>query len=217
MGSVSHLRRWRLVVGIMILSLFAIPAAGIVVGATTPFQQVIVTNPEESPIPVSLTGSNAISGTVTVGNLPATQPVSGTVNVGNSPTVQLASDSIVAVVNPTDDQPLLVQEVASATPSPAEILPPTGNTIIGPARLQMDSVGTYPILRGTVSLDFCITVVLLDANGYAEFQANPTSDSTWYGIWPDGPLARCEASKQNANIDNHVAGTALVYRIDRIP
>ena len=38
---------------------------------------VVVVNPTNSPVPVT--------GTVRVGNLPATQPVSGTVNVGNLP------------------------------------------------------------------------------------------------------------------------------------
>ena len=99
MESVSRFRRWRLIVGIAIVALLALSTAGIVLGAATPFQNVIVVNPPSSPVAVSLTGSNAISGSVNVGNLPATQPVSGTVNVGNSPTVQLDSTAVGHLAN----------------------------------------------------------------------------------------------------------------------
>ena len=177
------------------------------------------------------------SGTWSIGvsNFPPVQPVSGTVGVGNEPTVDarqlgtwqvdvatmpsvsLATNSTIAVVNPTSSQPLLVQEVGATSPSLTDILPPTGNTIIGPALLEMDIVGSYAILRGDVSLNFCITAVHLNTNGNASFQANPTTNATWYNFRYGNPLARCETNKQNANIDNHVAGTSLVYRIDAMP
>jgi hypothetical protein len=70
----------------------AVALVGLVVGTAsgtaTPFQNVIIVNPPASPVPVSLQGTGAISGSVSVTNLPATQPVSGTVDIGNLPPVQ---------------------------------------------------------------------------------------------------------------------------------
>ena len=59
------------------------PAA---VSAVTKATDVFVTNDASSPVPVS--------GTVNVGNLPATQSVSGTVNVGNLPATQQVSGTV---------------------------------------------------------------------------------------------------------------------------
>lgn len=59
--------------------------------ATNP-AQVVVTNTGSSPVPVTgsvnvgnLPATQAVSGSVSVSNFPATQPVSGSVNVGNFP------------------------------------------------------------------------------------------------------------------------------------
>lgn len=59
------------------------PAA---VSAVSKATDVFITNDASSPVPVS--------GTVNVGNLPATQPVSGTVNVGNLPSTQQVSGTV---------------------------------------------------------------------------------------------------------------------------
>ena len=61
-------------VAIFALGGFAAPAMA------AQLQQVFVTNTSANPVPVS--------GTVNVGNLPATQQVSGSVNVGNLPATQ---------------------------------------------------------------------------------------------------------------------------------
>jgi hypothetical protein len=73
-------RRARLLVGLV--ALIMVFAMGGFVGPTiaAQVQQVLVINSSASPVPVT--------GTVNVGNLPATQPVSGTVSVGNFPATQ---------------------------------------------------------------------------------------------------------------------------------
>lgn len=68
-------------------------AVGTATGAVTPFQQVIVVNPPESPVPVSGTINVAnLPGTqdVEVTNFPESQAVSGTIDVGNFPAGPLA-------------------------------------------------------------------------------------------------------------------------------
>jgi hypothetical protein len=52
---------------------------------TAQIADVFVTNNDASSVPVHSVGTTQVTGTVSVGNLPATQPVSGTVNVGNFP------------------------------------------------------------------------------------------------------------------------------------
>jgi hypothetical protein len=69
---------------------------------------VLVTNPASSPIPVTgsvnvgnLPATQAVSGTVSVNNLPSTQPVSGTVSVGSLPaqTTVLVNNSVRPYLN----------------------------------------------------------------------------------------------------------------------
>ena len=71
---------------------------GVVAAANTAMQSVLVTNTTANPVPVSVLGTPTVglaAGTsVTVGNLPATQPVSGTVEVGNLPATQPVSGSV---------------------------------------------------------------------------------------------------------------------------
>src|SRR5579872_719003 len=84
-----------------------------------PVTKVVVTNKPTSPVPIigttlakqsgtwsvdidgtpsvsvsNLPATQPVSGTVNVGNLPATQPVSGTVNVGNFPLTQTVSGNV---------------------------------------------------------------------------------------------------------------------------
>jgi len=70
----------------------------------------LAVNVVNTPVPVSLTGTGNITGSVKVTNFPATQPVSGTVNVGNMPTVGITGTPNVNVTNPAT-QPLLVLNV----------------------------------------------------------------------------------------------------------
>jgi hypothetical protein len=76
MDGVSRFRRWRLVVGVAIVTVLALSTASWALGASSPFQNVIIANPADNPIPVT--------GTVVTGAI-KTLPVSGTVNVGNFP------------------------------------------------------------------------------------------------------------------------------------
>ena len=92
-----------------------------------------------TPLPVTgtvnvgnLPATQPVSGTVTVGNFPATQPVSGTVTVGNSPTVVPSVDTIVVTKG-------------------SMTLPANGNSNVG---LVNANVSPYKQLRLTL---FCIS------------------------------------------------------------
>jgi hypothetical protein len=88
-------------------------AVGTATGAVTPFQQVIVVNPPESPVPVSGTINVAnlpATQEVEVTNFPATQPVSGTVDVGNFPAGPIATEHFQSgLVFDPDDGPTNIQ------------------------------------------------------------------------------------------------------------
>lgn len=56
--------------------------------ATERVQDVFVRNTAQDPVVTRAVGATEVNGTVSVGNLPATQAVSGTVQVGNLPQVQ---------------------------------------------------------------------------------------------------------------------------------
>ena len=61
-------------------------------------EKVLVTDPTHAyEARVSSTGALKVGGTVTVKNLPATQPVSGSVNIGNLPTTQNVGGTVTAV------------------------------------------------------------------------------------------------------------------------
>lgn len=74
------LRRTRTVVGLMA----ALALGGLIFGGTgaqaaSAILNVFITNDTAHPVPVRGVGTQAVTGSVTVGNLPATQPVSGSV------------------------------------------------------------------------------------------------------------------------------------------
>ena len=107
MDGVSRLRRWRLVVGGIVVAALVLSSVSIAMGASSPFQNVIIGNTAASPVPVTgtvnvgnlpttqvVSGTVNVGGAVNVGNWPATQSVSGTVNVGNLPAIQPMQESI---------------------------------------------------------------------------------------------------------------------------
>jgi hypothetical protein len=94
------------------LALVAV-AVGTATGAVTPFQQVVVVNPPESPVPVTGTINVAnLPGTqdVEVTNFPETQAVSGTIDVGNFPAGPIATQHRQSgLVFDPDDGPVNIQ------------------------------------------------------------------------------------------------------------
>ena len=77
-------------------------------------EKVLVTDPMHAyEARVSSTGALKVGGTVTVKNLPATQPVSGSVNIGNLPTTQNVGGTVTAVPG-SPGTPFTVTQSANA-------------------------------------------------------------------------------------------------------
>ena len=99
-------------------------------------RNVIVTN---TPLPVT--------GTVNVGNFPATQPVSGTVTVGNFPATQSVSGTVTIGNSPTVVSSVTTHVVMKGSVT----LPANGHTNVGVANAD---VSAFKELRLTM---FCIS------------------------------------------------------------
>jgi len=76
-----------------------------IVTAAQNIRDVFVVNTSSDPVPVS--------GTVNVGNLPATQPVSGTVNVGSMPTPAPVSEGVTQSGTTSPGQSATVQVITN--------------------------------------------------------------------------------------------------------
>lgn len=72
----------------------ALASPGLATAAVEASKDVIVRNTTASPVPTKAVGTTPVSGTVDVGNLPATQQVAGTVDVGNLPATQQVAGSV---------------------------------------------------------------------------------------------------------------------------
>jgi hypothetical protein len=80
--------------GVVTATVAFVPTASTAQTSVRPGSDVTVTNDATRPVPVAPQGTTPVSGTVNVGNLPATQQVGGTVNVGNLPSTQTVQGTV---------------------------------------------------------------------------------------------------------------------------
>jgi hypothetical protein len=173
--SLPRSRPRRLTVELVVLALiFALGGfAGPALAAQV--NQVLVTNPASNPV--------RVAGTVTVGNLPATQAVTGTVSVSNLPATQAVSGTV---------------NVGSA-PAPAAIS--GGATQSGTNSPGEDT--TVQVITKVVAVDFWssgLAYLIISGNGVANgYQITaPGSQSvaqSFFNPLPsDSITVRCDAS-----------------------
>ena len=123
---------------------------------------VFVTNTPTDPVPVS--GSVAVSGSVSVSNLPATQPVSGTVDVGNFPSSQTVTGSVSPAAPTT---PVLLRGELSANPGPSEtfqLFNDRNGATTQPHRIAMGSI-TVTTQGGTATSGIYVDLRATDCHG----------------------------------------------------
>jgi hypothetical protein len=103
---------------------------------------VLVANTASNPVPVA--------GSVSVGNLPATQTVAGTVSVGNFPATQTVTGS----VRSSDQTTLLGSNVAQGDPSSDVILlPQTDVSSARTVRLDIECFGSSACSTAHVTVE----------------------------------------------------------------
>jgi hypothetical protein len=151
-------------------------AAAAVTKAAT---DVFITNDATSPVPVT--------GTVNVGNLPATQAVSGTVNVGNLPATQAVSGTV-----NIGSMPAQAQAQVSGGLTQNGLTPASGSSqIFLPGPIKVTSIMFWSSQRAIFTI-----VSTAVGNGYQVVSANgaPFTQSFYNPIESSSFIVSCEGA-----------------------
>jgi hypothetical protein len=134
-----------------------------------PTSPVVVTNTNANPVPVSgtvnvgnLPATQAISGNVSVSNFPATQPVSGSVSVSNLPATQAVSGTV--GIDPANNQVRVANLPAVQNVSGTVGIDPAHNTVQEDFTTQV--VPVSPALANPVSGVTYVTDSAVDATHF---------------------------------------------------
>ena len=130
--------------------------------AADKISSVFVANTAADPVPVS--GNVSVNGSVSVSNLPATQPVSGSVNVGNFPSSQTVDGSVSPAAPAA---PVLLRGELSANPGSSETIQlfnDRNGATTQPHRIAMGSI-TVTTQGGTAGSDVYVDLRASDCHG----------------------------------------------------
>lgn len=136
-----------------------------------------------NPLPVTLGGTQAVSGTVAVSNLPATQPVSGSVSVSNFPATQPVSAASLPLPSGA------AQEHATAA-SPSSVRLSDGSSYVTTTSGRVDvQVGNFPASQA-------VTAAAL-TDGTARFAFAAPSSSTVASVASSASSVTLQAANAN--------------------
>jgi hypothetical protein len=219
-------------IGAGVTAASAAPSTPDAVGGNGIGLAVVVENKPTQPIPVA----GAVTGTVNVGNLPATQQVAGTVNVGNLPATQQVAGSVnvanlpatqnVRVTTPTDQ--VLMQASADLTdngqPGLADVKLLNATTAAAPlsGRFALSSM-TISQLGGSQAIEVALQAASCDdANGLGAIQdvvvapdqtvQLPYPTPVLMPFVPSVPASWClfaQTVRDGGRLDISVVGTAV--------